>query len=239
MFVSGDPLRSPGPRGEQQRDASFLIWLNGERRAGRRCTLPENDWVHAGEVVLSHRPRPRRAAPRSRPATRSPSAASVIVRRVVVTCGRGSGTAESATLAERPVPTSGGRATTPSSAGEASRSLLRDDPHGVAERAGVVERDGAVEAVPAALVALGHAPATSTRGVDEVVLAVDHAVHELDVDVVGRRARRATTKARTVERGADLGRVADAAGSRRARRGRRPAGADPRPSTPRARAAPA
>ncbi len=29
MFLSGDPLRSPGPRGEQQRDASFMIWLNG------------------------------------------------------------------------------------------------------------------------------------------------------------------------------------------------------------------
>ena len=31
MFVSGDPLRSPGPRGEQQLDSSFLIWLNSGR----------------------------------------------------------------------------------------------------------------------------------------------------------------------------------------------------------------
>jgi glycogen operon protein len=52
MFVTGDPLRSPGPRGEQQRDASFLLWLNGSAEA---CDvhLPENDWVRSGEVVLS------------------------------------------------------------------------------------------------------------------------------------------------------------------------------------------
>jgi glycogen debranching enzyme GlgX len=52
MFVSGDPLRSPGPRGEQLRDASFLLWLNGSDRA---CDvhLPENRWVRAGTVVLS------------------------------------------------------------------------------------------------------------------------------------------------------------------------------------------
>ena len=55
MFVSGDPLRSPGPRGEQQRDSSFLIWLNS---GADECklTLPENDWVKAGEVVLSTDP---------------------------------------------------------------------------------------------------------------------------------------------------------------------------------------
>ena len=28
MFVSGAPLRSPGPRGEQQVDTSFVIWFN-------------------------------------------------------------------------------------------------------------------------------------------------------------------------------------------------------------------
>jgi len=52
MFVSGDPLRSPGPRGEQQRDSSFLFWLNG---SGFDCevTLLENAWVQSGEVVLS------------------------------------------------------------------------------------------------------------------------------------------------------------------------------------------
>ena len=52
MFVSGDPLRSPGPRGEQQYDPSFMIWLNaGDTPV--EVTLPENDWVQAGEVVLS------------------------------------------------------------------------------------------------------------------------------------------------------------------------------------------
>jgi glycogen debranching enzyme GlgX len=52
MFVSGDPLRSPGPRGEQIRDASFLIWFNG---SGADCEvrLPENAWVHTGTVVMS------------------------------------------------------------------------------------------------------------------------------------------------------------------------------------------
>ncbi len=36
MFVSGDPLRSPGPRGEQQHDKSFLLWLNAQ---GTDCKL--------------------------------------------------------------------------------------------------------------------------------------------------------------------------------------------------------
>jgi glycogen operon protein len=56
MFVSGSPLRSPGPRGEQQVDASFMIWFNsGAKR--QRIELPENDWVQAGEVVLSTDPK--------------------------------------------------------------------------------------------------------------------------------------------------------------------------------------
>ena len=52
MFLNGSPLRSPGPRGEQVRDTSFMIWLN----AGGddvELTLPANQWVHHGEVVLS------------------------------------------------------------------------------------------------------------------------------------------------------------------------------------------
>jgi glycogen debranching enzyme GlgX len=57
MFVSGDPLRSPGPRGEQLHDRSFMIWLNSSADPVR-ITLPENDWVHAGEVVLSTAPEP-------------------------------------------------------------------------------------------------------------------------------------------------------------------------------------
>jgi pullulanase/glycogen debranching enzyme len=52
MFVSGDPLRSPGPRGEQQRDSSFLLWLNGSRE-DCEVRLPKNAWVQSGSVVLS------------------------------------------------------------------------------------------------------------------------------------------------------------------------------------------
>ena len=56
MFVSGAPLRSPGPRGEQQVDTSFAIFLNAGDQAVQ-IHLPENDWVQVGEVVLSTNPR--------------------------------------------------------------------------------------------------------------------------------------------------------------------------------------
>jgi glycogen operon protein len=52
MFVSGDPLRAPGPRGERLSDKSFLMWFNAHPDPGK-AVLPENEWVHAGEVVLS------------------------------------------------------------------------------------------------------------------------------------------------------------------------------------------
>jgi glycogen operon protein len=52
MFVSGDPLRSPGPRGEQLRDSSFVIWLNASS-SDVEVTIPENAWVNKGEVVVS------------------------------------------------------------------------------------------------------------------------------------------------------------------------------------------
>ncbi|MGN6781319.1 MAG: glycogen debranching protein GlgX [Marmoricola sp.] len=52
MFVSGSPLRAPGPRGEIQRDASFLLWLNGSD-TDTACVVPRNPWVLGGEVVLS------------------------------------------------------------------------------------------------------------------------------------------------------------------------------------------
>jgi len=52
MFVSGDPLRSPGPRGEQLRDSSFVIWLNASPD-DVTVRLPRNEWVNKGEVVLS------------------------------------------------------------------------------------------------------------------------------------------------------------------------------------------
>ncbi len=52
MFLNGDPLRSPGPQGEQIRDKSFMIWLNAGA-ADVTLALPANRWVHSGEVVLS------------------------------------------------------------------------------------------------------------------------------------------------------------------------------------------
>ena len=52
MFVSGAPLRAPGPRGQQQVDTSFMLWFNSGWLP-QRVELPENDWVQAGEVVLS------------------------------------------------------------------------------------------------------------------------------------------------------------------------------------------
>ncbi|WP_249423960.1 glycogen debranching protein GlgX [Nocardioides coralli] len=55
MFVSGDPLRSPGRRGEQQRDASFVTWCNAGAEPVT-ALLPENAWVRTGEVVLSTDP---------------------------------------------------------------------------------------------------------------------------------------------------------------------------------------
>ena len=52
MFVSGDPLRAPGPRGERLRDSSFLLWFNAHPEPGK-AKLPANEWVRTGEVVLS------------------------------------------------------------------------------------------------------------------------------------------------------------------------------------------
>jgi glycogen debranching enzyme GlgX len=52
MFVSGSPLRAPGPRGEELRDSSFLMWFNAHPEPGK-AVVPANEWVDAGEVVLS------------------------------------------------------------------------------------------------------------------------------------------------------------------------------------------
>jgi len=52
MFVSGDPLRSPGRHGEQQHDASFVIWLNNGPD-DVTVLLPQNEWVQQAEAVLS------------------------------------------------------------------------------------------------------------------------------------------------------------------------------------------
>jgi glycogen operon protein len=55
MFLSGDPLRAPGPRGERLHDASFLVWFNAHPEPGT-VALPDQGWVKAGEVVLSTAP---------------------------------------------------------------------------------------------------------------------------------------------------------------------------------------
>jgi len=55
MFVSGRPLREPGPRGEQQIDSSFLLWFHAGAEPVE-VHLPDNDWVHSGSVVLSTDP---------------------------------------------------------------------------------------------------------------------------------------------------------------------------------------
>ena len=52
MLVTGDPLRSPGPRGEQQWDSSFLIWLNAEGDAVK-VTMPTEGGSATAQVVVS------------------------------------------------------------------------------------------------------------------------------------------------------------------------------------------
>ncbi|MBS4751297.1 glycogen debranching protein GlgX [Nocardioides sp. zg-ZUI104] len=52
MFLSGKPLRAPGPCGEQQLDSSFLAWFHAGP-AEVEVLLPDNDWVANGCVVLS------------------------------------------------------------------------------------------------------------------------------------------------------------------------------------------
>ncbi|MFT4082093.1 MAG: glycogen debranching protein GlgX [Nocardioides sp.] len=55
VFMSGHPLREPGPHGEQLVDASFVMWFNASAEPVP-ITLPTNDWVQAGDVVISTDP---------------------------------------------------------------------------------------------------------------------------------------------------------------------------------------
>ncbi|PUA80366.1 glycogen debranching protein GlgX [Nocardioides currus] len=82
MFVSGDPLRAPGPRGEQQHDTSFVIWLNASAH-DVEVTLPENDWVDSGEIVLSTDPDNPIGTPVKSGSTLVQEARSVLVMREV------------------------------------------------------------------------------------------------------------------------------------------------------------
>ena len=151
MFVTGDPLRSPGPRGEQQRDSSFLIWLNADADAGE-VTMPANEWVHDGEVVLStdtgqpgrHRVA-RRRVDRARPRSLARAAAR---RRTVRRDGRAPAAARYAAC-RRPRARRRGQELVPG-----------QHPDGVAERSGASQRRACPRTVPAALVAARPAPAT-------------------------------------------------------------------------------
>ncbi len=55
VFLNGRPLRSPGPRGEQQVDASLVVWIHGGTEAVS-VQHPVNQWVSEAEVVLSTDP---------------------------------------------------------------------------------------------------------------------------------------------------------------------------------------
>ena len=124
MFVSGDPLRSPGPRGEQQRDASFLLWFNaGEEPV--EVVLPDNDWVQRRRGRALDRPRAAPRHRRRRPATAlDPRAAH---RRRAP---------PDATPTGQP-----GRATTPELGGRGEQRVARDAPGRCSRRAAAGERD--------------------------------------------------------------------------------------------------
>ena len=94
MFVSGDPLRSPGPHGEQLRDKSFLLWLNasGERRA----TSPARERLgRHRRGRAQHRPGP----PRRRQVRRGRAARSRLAAR---TCSLRGSTGSRASRAPAP-----------------------------------------------------------------------------------------------------------------------------------------
>ncbi len=55
MFVSGEALRSRGPRGEAHRDASFLLWCHAGA-APVEVLVPRRQELPRGEVVLSTDP---------------------------------------------------------------------------------------------------------------------------------------------------------------------------------------
>ena len=121
MFVSGDPLRSPGPRGEQQRDSSFMIWCNaGAEPVDAR--LPDNEWVSSGVVALSTDPDLPHGTPVAAGDALPLAARSLVVLRQTSSNPREPSLVQPQPGASRRA--QAGRATTPSSAGEVSRSFL-------------------------------------------------------------------------------------------------------------------
>ena len=62
MFVSGDPLRSPGPHGEQEQDSSFLLWFNADPEPGRGRDARQR-LGDRGQHRDQHRPGPGAGTP--------------------------------------------------------------------------------------------------------------------------------------------------------------------------------
>ncbi|WP_221584897.1 glycogen debranching protein GlgX [Microbacterium sp. G2-8] len=56
VFVSGGPLREPGPRGEQVIDRSFLMWFTASEEEVAVASV-DPEFMEHGEVVLSTDPR--------------------------------------------------------------------------------------------------------------------------------------------------------------------------------------
>jgi glycogen operon protein len=50
MFLNGDEISEPGPRGERIVDDSFLVLINGPEPLGFR--LPDGKWASTFELVL-------------------------------------------------------------------------------------------------------------------------------------------------------------------------------------------
>ena len=116
--------------------------------------------------------------------------------------------------------------------------VARHHPDRVAERAGAVERDVAVEAVPAGVVGLGEGQATDGRCRRGRPRCRSRPCTTWTSTSSGARSPR-ETKARTLRVRADLGGVADAGGLDVVDADAGPAGLDPLSSTRPARAAPA
>ena len=212
MFVSGDPLRSPGPRGEQQQDASFLIWLNnGPDDAD--VTLPENQWVNHGEVVLSTDTGNPVGAPVAAGDKITLQGRSVLVLRqtcrVEWASSRRVGRFAQLNSERRPTQLSDravrpGRARRPRPAGRCGAPRGRCSRRRRSGRGRRCRRSGAGRP-------RSPRPASSDvdHGVAQLVLAVERAVHELHVDVVGRQLAERHERAHG-QLGADLGSLADA-----------------------------
>ncbi len=182
----GRPLRSPGPRGEQQVDASFALWFNAAADPVD-IVLPLNPWVQRGEVVLSDRPRARSGHRGARGRHGAPvgSVRRGAPRGLSQACG------DDTQLGHR-----------------GQQRAARHHPHRVAEGARAGQGDVAVEAVATALVGL-HQIHLDRRGIGERVIGEHPPVHQLHLHLA-RRQLAETREGADREVGADLRGVPDA-----------------------------